>query len=555
MPTPPATSSERASALALKGRPLRWGPAGLAILAACTALGLWLRLGDLAAEGFADDEVHKWLAANRYLAGDFGGDDLEHPMLMKSLIALVLLIGRRLHWAPEVVTRLPNAVGGAMAVIALAFLGRRLFGRIAGLFAAALGAFSVSWIGYQRIAKEDILLGLFVLLLCLCIAEAKASIDGGEHKRARRFELGGALALAAAMATKYYPYLPFIPVAAILWISRTDTAYRVTLKRWVQLALFSLLCWVCLNWMVLRTSTWIYMFNYIGRAKHGGRATHVTMQFMGRLYGQLFPGGWGRMPSFFYLVFLAVKQTPGAFLLCVGGLVWAIAKRYPSQRLVLAWMAVWFASHSIISGVKYARMFVPIFPAFFLLAGSAADWLIVWARARRSAVASGAMAGLLVAGSIVPELAASISHAPHFRLYISPLGGGDRYVTWYFPHCDYFDAGFREAMEYIAHNAERQAEVSSEIDWTARYYAERSGREDFLFTMLRPGEACGHGKVCYVVVQVGRLYEANRVAVEALSHRQPWHLVPIRGVEVVKVYRLNAAETPFPGSSQPPASE
>src|SRR5262249_27913148 len=150
------------------------------------------------------------------------------------------------------------------------------------------------WIGYQRIAKEDILHGLFVILLCLCIAEAKASVDGGEPERARRFELGGAIALAAAMATKYYPYLQFMPVSAVLWMSRTASADRFTLKLWVQLALFSLHCLVCLNWMVLRPSTWIYMFEYIGRAKHGGRATHVTMQFMGRLYGQLFPGGWRR---------------------------------------------------------------------------------------------------------------------------------------------------------------------------------------------------------------------------------------------------------------------
>ncbi len=58
--------------------------------------GLALRLWRLGAEGFADDEVHKWLAANRYLRGDFGGDDVEHPMLMKALIALTirLLAGR-----------------------------------------------------------------------------------------------------------------------------------------------------------------------------------------------------------------------------------------------------------------------------------------------------------------------------------------------------------------------------------------------------------------------------------------------------------------------------
>src|ERR1700687_4248837 len=95
------TNGELASALQLKGRTTPWGPGALALLAASVALGLWLRLRGLADEGFSDDEIHKWLAANRYLLGDFGGDDLEHPMLMKSLIALALIVGGQLQWAPE----------------------------------------------------------------------------------------------------------------------------------------------------------------------------------------------------------------------------------------------------------------------------------------------------------------------------------------------------------------------------------------------------------------------------------------------------------------------
>ena len=89
-----------------------WGWAGALALAALVVVGLWLRLRGLAAEGFADDEVHKWLAANRYLAGDFGGDDVEHPMLMKLLIAACIALGRPLGWAPETMVRLPNALAG-----------------------------------------------------------------------------------------------------------------------------------------------------------------------------------------------------------------------------------------------------------------------------------------------------------------------------------------------------------------------------------------------------------------------------------------------------------
>src|SRR5947199_9507151 len=132
----------------LRGAAERWTVLQACALAALLALGLWLRLRGLSAEGFGDDEVHKWLAANRYLHGVFSGDDVEHPMLMKWLIALTALIGSQ-FLEPETITRLPNALAGGLSVLVVAQLGRRLFGRAAGLFAAALAATSVTLVGYQ----------------------------------------------------------------------------------------------------------------------------------------------------------------------------------------------------------------------------------------------------------------------------------------------------------------------------------------------------------------------------------------------------------------------
>jgi 4-amino-4-deoxy-L-arabinose transferase-like glycosyltransferase len=156
---------------ALRGRTLPWGRPAALLLAALVLLGLWLRLRGLAAEGFADDEVHKWLAANRYLTGDFGGDDLEHPMLMKSMVAFALVVLRG-ALAPEALTRLPSALAGGLTVWVTALLGRRLFGRGAALLAAALLALSSTAIGYHRIGKEDMLLGLFFALCLWCFCEA-----------------------------------------------------------------------------------------------------------------------------------------------------------------------------------------------------------------------------------------------------------------------------------------------------------------------------------------------------------------------------------------------
>src|SRR5207244_4395449 len=156
----------------------------------------------LSAEGFADDEVHKWLAANRYLKGIFSGDDVEHPMLMKWLIAASIGIGSHFGWAAETMTRLPNALAGGASVLVVALLARRLFGRTAALISAALTACSVTLIGYQRVAKEDTLLGLFLMLLLWCIAEAKAAADDGRDPR--RWELYAAASLAGMLASKYF---------------------------------------------------------------------------------------------------------------------------------------------------------------------------------------------------------------------------------------------------------------------------------------------------------------------------------------------------------------
>src|ERR1700693_1586350 len=226
----------------LRGRTARWGWPGGGALALLAAFALWLRLRGLSAEGFGDDEVHKWLAANRYLQGIFSGDDVEHPMLMKWLIASAIAVGSRFGWAPETMTRLPNAIAGGFSVLVVALLARRLFGRTAALLSAALAACSVTLVGYQRVAKEDTLLGLFLMLLLWCMAEAKAAADDGRDPR--RWELGGAAALAGMLASKYFFFLTPIPVVFYLWVRR-ETRWRVPPRRWLQLIGVAFALWVC----------------------------------------------------------------------------------------------------------------------------------------------------------------------------------------------------------------------------------------------------------------------------------------------------------------------
>ncbi len=522
----------------LRGRTAPWSAAARVALILLVAAGLWLRLRGLAAEGFADDEVHKWLAANRYLQGTFSGDDVEHPMLMKWLIAGALLLGQRLGWAPETITRLPNALAGGLSIWVVAQLGRRLFGRTAGLMAAALAAGSVTLIGYQRVAKEDTLLGLFLMLLLWCLAEAKAAADDSRAHDQRRWELFGGLALGGMLASKYFFFLTPIPVVFYLW-ARRDTAWRVPFKRWVQLALIALALLLAVSWSPLLPSTWEYARSYTT----GQQTVHGSLFFMGRIYHNLVEYGLHGTPPWFYLVFAFVKLGPATVVFAIGGLGLALLHRRPAHKLVLSWMGVWFFVHSL-SGSKWGRFFTSVLPAFLIIAGYAAAVIVSRVKVFRPALVAALVLALPGA-----EALAAVRHAPHYRLYISPLGGGDSAITWYFPHCDYFDAGFREAVEYVAAHAEPGAELATEIDWPAKLYSGRAGRSDLVQTLDRRGRACRSGKICYVVVQTGRLYFLNEAAVANLARREPWHVERIRGEDVVKVYRLLPGELPFPDES------
>jgi 4-amino-4-deoxy-L-arabinose transferase-like glycosyltransferase len=454
---------------ALRGRTDPWGTLGLAALALVVAVGLWFRLRGLAAEGFADDEVHKWLAANRYLAGDFGGDDVEHPMLMKSVAALALWAFRG-ALAPEALTRLPSAVAGGLTAVAVALLGRRLFGRAAGLVGAALVALSTTAIGYHRIAKEDALLGLFFTLSVWCLAEARAAAEDVRDGDARRWELAAAAALGAAFASKYFIFYFPIPVLAYLWL-RPVSRWRVPLARWAALIGLALVVFLALNFTPLLPSTYAYMGHYIrGDAVGGDRGVSESIVFMGRLRGNLGLRG-DAPPGYYFPVFAAVKFAPLTSLLGFAGLVLALARRRPSHRVVLVWLGIFWLTFQV-AGAKYGRFFVSAMPAFLALAGHAAA---VAARAVAERVAllrEGAAARVAACAAalvvVAPEVRASVVHAPHHRLYVSALGGGDRNVTWFFPHCDYFDAGLREAVEWVAAAAPAGAEVASEVDWSVR---------------------------------------------------------------------------------------
>ena len=239
------------------------------------------------------------------------------------------------------------------------------------------------------------------------------------------------------------------------------------------------------------------------------------------------------------------------------------------------------------SGAKFARYAVSILPAIALLAasaivelGGAALLLGRWQRApggrlfRRVAPALDrapaedrlgplksllpAFAAALAVFAVSAELQASLSHAPYYRHYLSPLAGGEARLGTLFPHCDLWDEGVREATLRIAREAAPGDTVASEVAWPVRLYLDQAGRTDVLAGGLQRGEACAGAGACWVLAQPGRIYFHNQAALANLGSRRPAFTVDAGGAETVRVYRLEAAVSPWdlsPSARAAPASD
>jgi len=129
-------------------------------LALLVILGFGLRVTQLGAIGFAEDEMNKLDAIHAYERGDFSANS-EHPMVMKLL--MWASVDKVPAGSQEAALRLPNALIGALTVIPLFLLMLAFFDRWTALLAAAFWAFGINAITHNRIGKEDSLLVFFML--------------------------------------------------------------------------------------------------------------------------------------------------------------------------------------------------------------------------------------------------------------------------------------------------------------------------------------------------------------------------------------------------------
>ena len=513
----------------------------LAALFLIVALGFCLRVRGLGSAGFNEDEIHKVEGGRSYLSGKFLVN-LEHPMLMKSLIAVSLAasdvwngwLGRSHPVSEEAAVRLPNVIFGSLTAVVVFLLAQEVFGTGIGLLSALLWASGTIAITINRVAKEDTLLVFFTWLGYYLYLRAR-NLSTTDKKRATRFYGASGASFGLMLASKYFPH--YLGLNALYyWLRDRGTPGRPMGKRGILLFLGACAAaFILIDPVILLPSTLNYIVHYV----RGSSITHHGYLVMGHLYREDVPGEGG-MPKYFYLLMLVIK-TPIPIL---AGLLVGIAemwkrRRDPGAGFVGFMFAAWIIPFSLV-GPKWLRYMLAWMPAVYIIAAVGLvriwSWLAAVAGERKSPWLAPAFTAAFSLLFIVYPVRTAANSGPYYSLYLNSLGFGR--TSYYFPHDEMNDMGLQPAVQYISREAPPGASVGGEAAPVFQYYLHKCGRDDVkYFDLSDRARLASAPDSAFLVLQDGRTYVENIAFVRSLESRQlPIRTVEIGGADAARIY-------------------
>jgi len=535
----------------------------IALVVALVVAGFGFRVASLSAEGLSEDELNKLNAVTDYRAHGVSSANGEHPFLMKALLATSVIAAEKwnasafvharpdaLHIPVETALRLPAVIFGACTALLIYLLVSELFGVEAALIAAALWAFDPNAIGFNRIAKEDTFVLFFFLLANIFWLRGQRVAESESQKNPEPYYWATAASYGAMLASKYLPQFIVITLSYnYVFQEMPLTRWRVGKKRF--LIFFAVMCaaFLLFNPTILLPGTWKEMLAFAG----GKRIGHDSYEFMGTLYHHSMLLWLKGVPWYFYFVYVAIKLPLLALACFAIGLPLLFRRKLGDGRyFLLFWMFYW-ALTFIFSGGKFTRYFTTILPAVLIAAALGVQFIShrlaqhVFARFGNNEAKIGnneAKTGVRVAIAlllILFSVQASLSVAPHYRLYLNQIGGGRAHAGDYFPPDEFYDASLRDAMSYIARRAKSSARVASETPGLAAYYAQQAGRNDLACVSLSDASALKElGAGDFVIAERGRRYFSNEALLSALRESSaPAFRLSLGDVPSAEIYVLD----------------
>ena len=524
-------------------------------LAVLVLAGFGFRVVGLSAEGLSEDELNKLNAVADYRQHGLTAANGEHPMLMKALQTGSVFIAEKwnnnplashnseLHISPETALRLPGTVFGALTVVLLYLLTVELFGAEVALLAAALWTFDPQAIAFSRVAKEDTFLLFFFLLANIFWLRGQRVAESNTGRRPQPYYWAAAAACGAMLASKYMPALLVVGLA-YYWIFQAipETRWRLGKKRMLFFLLVMSSVFLLLNPTILLPATWHEMGIFAGQKRIG----HDGYEFMGSIYNHKMTEWLNGIPWYFYFVFIGVKLPILTIASFIVGLPLLFRRKIGDGRyFILFWMLVWVMTF-VWAGGKFTRYFTVALPAVLITAAIGIQFAGRWIGERlRSLSANDGLApyvrSALAALVIIAPVATSIHASPHFRLYTNWLGGGMARAGYFFPHDEFYDASMRDVIGEIAKRAPIGAQVASESQILATYYAERVNRTDLVFVSISDPASLSRLKVGDFLIDArGRRYFSNdKILTELRQSVAPSFTDKLGGVPSADVYVLD----------------
>ena len=519
----------------------------LSALALFVLVGFGLRAYRLGAESLSEDELNKVRAVAEYRERGLTPANGEHPFLMKALLAVSIVASEnwnstsaarqnpQLRISTETAARLPGALLGALTSLLIFLVTRELFGEEVALLAAALWAFDPAAVGFNRIAKEDSFLVFFFLLANVFWLRGQKVAEGGA-RRPEPFYWAAAAAFGAMLASKYVPH--FLAISgAYYWAFQgvPATRWRMGKKKWLIWFAVMGVAFVICNPTILLPGTWAEMRTFAGEKRIG----HDAYEFLGHLYRNQMSLWLRGSPWYFYYVFVGVKLPFMVLTGCAAGLPLLFRRRLGDGRyFLLFWLFFWFFPFTFLGG-KFTRYFTFALPAVLMTSAVGLHYLAGLVSKRAGTFYAKYGLGLVVGLSLL----ASVTSAPHYRLYTNLLGGGEARAGTYFPHDEFYDASTRDIAEAVARLAPPDARVASETPELLTYYLRLAGREDLRSVSLSDRAALREfGPGDLVVVARGRRYFSNDELTSRLdAASQPAASINLGRVPSARVYALDAA--------------
>ncbi|HEX5890726.1 MAG TPA: glycosyltransferase family 39 protein [Pyrinomonadaceae bacterium] len=512
-------------------RTLDWSIVGT--LALLIILGFGLRVTQLGAIGFAEDEMNKLDAIHAYERGDFSVNS-EHPMVMK------LLMWASVNKAPvsslEAALRLPNVLIGALTVIPLFLLTLAFFDRWTALLAAAFWAFGINAITLNRIGKEDSLLVFFMLFGFFFFVRAKQLSPSDKTGRARRYA-ASAVSFGLMIASKYFPH--YLGLNMLFHHNFHVREARPNepgghTPGWFFIVIVGV--FLLVSPAVLMPEVWRYMNAYTGEQL----LTHSGYLFAGQLYKNNMSSSpfWGT-PIYFYLLFLAIKVPIVTLLAFFVGIFIAVWRPRPVGHAFLLFMFLfWIIPYSLIGG-KWLRYTLSVMPFVYMFAAVGVVALVRWVTARfsTSGRAGRALSVIAVVVFVCFPAWTAFANRPHYALYTNAFAADK--AGYYFPHDEFYDDGLREAIKFVSEQAPQGATIAHETPGVTRHYLSVFGRADLNSQAISSAQfdvTSASGPV-YVIAQRGRTYFENRDELEVVRTKfRKVHTVTIEGVTAAEVF-------------------